>query len=317
MLGPGSITEAGMFGSVDEHGDIVGRPLAREMCGGFLAFEEISSLWISNRKDHSTDMVNQLLTSTDSGRVNKGLKAGWVRYNTRYTVWGGTQPARLELESGLDRRFIIIQIEMNKQKELQYKQAQAAQARMDNATRVSLASMAMRIKAWFRDRVKEVQAKRISGVIFDDEMDKWIERPDVRNFEADLFRRLAIGYTMMQPEWRGGVLIVTFTDELRELLESSLTMRRSVMDADVRLIKDTFWGQDLPKSRLLKEISRMITQGDYQAAGRWVKENLHPHGWYAEFVPEKTGRGRRGTICRIGAFKPERNELNWGGDDHE
>ena len=44
MLGPNSITEAGMFGSVNEDGEIVGRPLAREMCGGFLAFEEMSSL---------------------------------------------------------------------------------------------------------------------------------------------------------------------------------------------------------------------------------------------------------------------------------
>ena len=123
MMGPNSITEAGMFGSVNEDGEVVGRPLARELCGGFLAFEEMSSLWISNKKDHSTDMVNGLLTSTDSGRVNKAMRNGWVRYNTRYTVWGGTQPARLELESGLDRRFFIIQIAMNKDKELSYKRA--------------------------------------------------------------------------------------------------------------------------------------------------------------------------------------------------
>ena len=32
-----------------------------------------------------------------------------------------------------------------------------------------------------------------------------------------------------------------------------------LMDADLELIKTTFWKQDLPKSQLLKEISRMIT----------------------------------------------------------
>ena len=36
MMGPNSITEAGMFGSVNEDGDIMGRPIARELCGGFL-----------------------------------------------------------------------------------------------------------------------------------------------------------------------------------------------------------------------------------------------------------------------------------------
>ena len=36
-IGPNSITEAGMFGSVDEEGEVTGRPLAREMRGGSLA----------------------------------------------------------------------------------------------------------------------------------------------------------------------------------------------------------------------------------------------------------------------------------------
>ena len=44
MMGANSITEAGMFGSVDEFGDLTGRPIAREMCGGFLGFEEFSNI---------------------------------------------------------------------------------------------------------------------------------------------------------------------------------------------------------------------------------------------------------------------------------
>lgn len=317
MMGPNSITEAGMFGSVNEDGEVIGRPLARELCGGFLAFEEMSSLWISNKKDHSTDMVNGLLTSTDSGRVNKAMRNGWVRYATRYTVWGGTQPARLELESGLDRRFFIIQIAMSKEKELAYKRAQAAQARMTNEERARLADEALAIKAWFIQRMDDVMQRPISGVIFPDELNDWIEKPEVRNFEADLFRRLAIGYAMMCDEWEGGVLFVEWTDDLHFILESSLSMRRNVMDANVRLIKEAYWGQDLSKSTLLKEIARMVTQGDYQSAKRWVKENLDPQSWYAEFVPKKTGKGRRGTICRIGAFTPaeEREPLPWGDDE--
>ena len=317
MLGPNSITEAGMFGSVNEDGEVVGRPLARELCGGILAFEEMSSLWISNRNDHSTDMVNGLLTSTDSGRVQKVMRNGWVRYNTRYTVWGGTQPARLELESGLDRRFFIIQIGMSKEKELAYKKAQSAQARMKSDERADLARRAMLIKDWLIQRQQDVMSKPLTGVIFDDEIDQWIQQPAVRNFESDLFRRLAIGFSMMQSQWLGGVLHVKWSDKLEQLLNDSLRMRRNVMDANLRLIKDTYWGQDLSKSNLLKEVSRMITQGDYQAAKSWVDENLDPQEWYMEYRPEKTGRGRKGVICRIGAFKvgEERQPLAWGGND--
>ena len=50
MMGPNSVTEAGMFGSVDEEGEIMGRPLAREMCGGFLGFEEFSSMSDASKK---------------------------------------------------------------------------------------------------------------------------------------------------------------------------------------------------------------------------------------------------------------------------
>ena len=119
-VGPNSITEAGMFGSVNDEGEVMGRPLAREMCGGFLGFEEFSSLVDAAKKDHSADITNQMLTSTDNGRVKKAMRAGWVEYLTRYTLWAGTQPGRFEMESGMDRRFFILDIEMNTNKEAEY-----------------------------------------------------------------------------------------------------------------------------------------------------------------------------------------------------
>lgn len=190
---------------------------------------------------------------------------------------------------------------------------------MKSDERASLAGRAIAIKDWLLKRQQDVMKQPITGVIFDDELDEWIQQPAVRNFESDLFRRLAIGFAMMQPIWQGGVLHVAWSDKLEKLLDDSLRMRRNVMDANLRLIKDTYWGQDLSKSNLLKEVSRMITQGDYQAAKRWVDENLDPQDWYMEYKPEKTGRGRKGIICRIGAFKvgEERQPLAWGGIDDD
>lgn len=319
MLGPNSITEAGMFGSVDEDGNITGRPLARELCGGFLGFEEFSSISDAQKKDHSVDMKNQLLTSTDNGRVMKAMKSGWVQYNTRYTLWAGTQPARFELESGLDRRFFIIDIEMSPSKELEYKRAQRRQAQMTNDDRRRLADQNMIIRKWFLERQLEAMMNPPTGVLFDDQLEEWLERPEVRSFESDLFRRLAIGYTMMQPDYEGGkVLDVELTQGLSMMLESSLGMRRNVMDADLQLIKDTFWQQDINKSQLLKEVERMITN-DYQAAKRWMEENLMGQSWYFEYIPRKEGRGRKGIVCRIGnAPTPEVSEtiskkIVWGG----
>ena len=301
MLGPNSVTEAGMFGSVDEEGNIMGRPLARDLCGGFLGFEEFSSMSDASKKDHSMDMKNQLLTSLDNGRVQKALRAGWVSYTTRYTVWAGTQPARFELDSGLDRRFFIIDIEMSPEKELLYKQAQHKQSNMTVEERTSLATLSIEIKQWIRERMMLAVSEPPTGIIFADDIGDWINRPDIRSFEADLFRRLAIGYHMMLPTYRGGQpLMITLDNTLETILNMSLEQRRRVMDADSELIRTTFWMKDLPKSELLKEISRMITMGDYQSAKRWVVENLEGQSWYCEYEPETSRRGRKGMLCRIG-----------------
>ena len=37
-----------------------------------------------------------------------------------------------------------------------------------------------------------------TGIIFDDRVEQWLERPEVRSFESDLFSRLCIGYSMMR-----------------------------------------------------------------------------------------------------------------------
>ena len=318
MMGANSITEAGMFGSVDEEGDIAGRPIAREMCGGILGFEEFSSMSDASKKEHSLDMKNQLLTSLDNGRVQKALRAGWVNYTTRYTCWAGTQPARFELDSGLDRRFFIIDIEMTPEKERHYKLAQHAQANMSNTERAELANLNIKIKDWIRMRMHTAVANPPTGILFDDDIMEWIDRPDVRSFEADLFRRMCIGYAMMQPEYKGGeLLIIRLDDTLRTILNQSLAMRRRVMDADVELIRAAFWMKDVPKSQLLKEISRMITSGDYQTAKRWLIENLEGQGWYEEVEPTVKRRGRKGVICRFGPVSEASAAISWGGKSAE
>ena len=90
-------------------------------------------------------------------------------------------------------------------------------------------------------------------------------------------------------------------------------MRRRVMDADVELIRSAFWMKDVPKSQLLKDISRMITSGDYQTAKRWLIENLEGQGWYHEVEPSVKRRGRKGVICRFGPVSEKSAEIKWGG----
>jgi hypothetical protein len=311
-IGPNSITEAGMFGSVDEHGEIVGRPLAREMCGGFLGFEEMSSLMDAAKKDHSTDIKNQLLTSTDSGRVKKVMRDGWVEYLTRYTIWGGTQPGRMDLESGLDRRFFIIDIDMNPAKERAYKMAQTKQSSMTTTDRLPLVDKIRNIQEWIVKRTMDVISSPPSDIAFGDEFNQWLMQDSVRGHEADLFRRLALGYTIMRKDYVGGKTLMVEIDEyLLNLLNESLIMRRTVMDEDISLVKTAFWDTEMSRSKLFLHISKMITAGDYQAAKRWVEENLIGRSWYSEYK-KKSSAGRRGVMTYIG-YNNKKEKVKWNG----
>jgi hypothetical protein len=232
-------------------------------------------------------------------------------------MWGGTQPSRLEMESGLDRRLFIIDIHMDLEKEAAYKKAQHKQSNMTRDMRAILASEVINIRNWINTRMLEAILDPPSGVMFTEELAIWLSRPDLRSYEADLFRRLAIGYSMLKEKWVGNeVLKIDLDEKLLALLESALVMRRSVMDSDARLIKEAYWMQDITKSTLLKEIARIITKGDYTAAKRWIDDNLVGQSWYCEYTPKSKGRGRKGVMCRIGTLTdPSQVKQKWGEQD--
>ena len=91
--------------------------------------------------------------------------------------------------------------------------------------RTELASLAFEIKQWLKNRMETAVANPPTGIIFDDDIGEWINRPDVRSYEADLFRRLAIGYHMMQPQYRGGQPLMITMDDTLEEIESALIRR--------------------------------------------------------------------------------------------
>jgi hypothetical protein len=49
----------------------------------------------------------------------------------------------------------------------------------------------------------------------------------------------------------------------------------------------------------------MITPGDYQAAKRWVEDNLLIQAWYNEERSSASGRGRRGVKVFIGYMEDD------------
>ena len=205
---------------------------------------------------------------------------------------------------------------MNPQKELAFKRANQKQANMSHEQRLKINALREVIRRFLLERQMEAILNPPVQVRFGQDVQDWLENKDVRSWEADLFRRLMLGYWMMQETYNPmPVFEITINDELRKYLDDALRMRRTVMDADMELIKSTFWNRDMPKSTLVKEVAKMVTNGDYQTAKRWIEESLEGNSWYKEFKTVKEGRGRKGVMCRIGYDTPparKKPELQWG-----
>ena len=192
---------------------------------------------------------------------------------------------------------------------MEYKKAQAKQASMTSAERAELVELNLKIREFFTQRAMEVIMNPPKSLYFDDALNEWIFQPTVRSHEADLFRRLAIGYAVMSENYEGGdILHIEMTDELRKILDRCLEMRRTVMDADTKLIKAAFWNTEISRSNIIKEVARMITNGDYQSAKRWIEDNLLHQSWYNEQASKSGGRGRKGVKVFIG-YSPTKIEL--------
>ena len=104
----GLITEAGFVGRENPGMEDPTLGDAHDYRNGFLLFNEISNLLITNNQSHSGNLVNQVMEALSERRVTKRTGGLNLSYATHVTIWGGTQPRRFDLSQGLGRRFVHV-----------------------------------------------------------------------------------------------------------------------------------------------------------------------------------------------------------------
>lgn len=198
--------------------------------------EEISSILIAGKQEHSLEMENLLLDWLRGGKIRKGLRGtdddkGYV---TKATLWAGTQPGkeRIELSGGMHRRFFFILWIPSTDDELILREAAfdgvnvpCDYTRLKNI-RVRLGNL--------RERVD-----RLEGIYFTKDLQDYLMKFDHNYIE--LLKRLAIGYAVMQEDFDRD-LNVGLDDELKRLIDESVAWRQRVFR---ELSRETGLGTDL------------------------------------------------------------------------
>lgn len=185
----GSMTEAGFVGTIQ---NIDGVPTqlpgaAYDFMDHVLGIDEFSALTNMMQMEHSKNLDNALLTALDSGYLIKRLGPGELRYETHLTLFGGSQPSRFSLTSGLGRRFLFIYFVPTTEQQAQMRQFR----RLGKGVHGDPSSSEI-INGLTEKLATDLEY--IQDIVYADGIYNALDDIDIPHYEEPLYEKIALGY---------------------------------------------------------------------------------------------------------------------------
>jgi len=165
-------------------------------------------------------------------------------------MWTGSQPTRLELASGIGRRFHMLEFIPSRDE----RKVIALHRRQGRGVRTS-SRRVMRIKNALEEVIDK--AKLIERIDFTKEFDDFLGKFELIHYEEELMERMAMGYTVMNGEF-DKVLQIRTTRELEGILEHAIKERKSVkMGSDINQVVYVLqdYGGEMSVSEMIYELA--------------------------------------------------------------
>lgn len=227
-----NMTEAAFIGSDGgsdgEEGPDYDPGLAEKYKEGIIGCEEFDTLIQVMKTDHSGNLDNMLLTALDSGRVNKDLAHANISYDTMVTMFAATQPTRMDLTSGLGRRFLFLKFFPSPEQIEEVKQSRRRGRGMD-ADFETVQKFKNELGEKFENKVLNIEEVR--GL---DQLDTLFDKAGIPHYEESIYERMAMGYSVLKRDSiveEGGTayLQIQPTRELKQLMGKAMDWRRDLM----------------------------------------------------------------------------------------
>ena len=170
--------------------------VASEYATGIVGCEEFAALSNAMQQTYNRQFDTALLTSLDSGFVNKRLAAGSIKYKTSVTLWSGTQPARFDLAGGIGRRLTFMHlIPTDEDIEIMRRARRSGFGKRLNTAKTDAIRSHIDKR---KDEVSVITDVKMTKSIYD-EIDKYKMMP----FEEPIYERIALGYSIMKGNFNG------------------------------------------------------------------------------------------------------------------
>jgi len=219
------LTTAGLVGSavaVGKKGQGMNIPGDAEIFKtGVFGFDELSGI-LSTREDYNVNMVNTVLQLLDEGQISKRTLYGDFSFRTYATVWGGTQPLRLNLSHGLARRFLILRFSPTPEDEKKLMDVQQDGLGIKHSTD-EIDQIRKQINdIWEGFAVKEC--------VFERHLHEFKRSLGISHIDSEWIDRLAIGWNVVTNYEAGDKeLLVALHHHLEEMITNALNWRYSAI----------------------------------------------------------------------------------------
>ncbi len=240
----GYLNLASLIGTVigrDEEGNQITQPgLAETYSESIIWAEEFTGIREVMRTDYSAGMGDAFLKLCDNGKVERDMRYGSIRYQSYSTLLLGTQTMRIDLPSGLARRFWFIDLSPSVADIVAYRKAwhDGRKAFPDYKILKQLRAGYARLAAGV------AQLRRVT---FTKEYIKFLKSLKVPHIVLDLLERFAIGYNLMTNyTFSSDTLVVDISPELKDLINRGLDMRYRILglaeqSAVIKLLAGQGW----------------------------------------------------------------------------
>ena len=218
-----SMTEPAFVGSVQSNNGAIRRieGIAEQYKTGMCLIDEFSGITNAMKSQMNSQLDSQLLAVLDHGRVRKDLASGTISYDTNMTLWGGVQPARFDMTSGLGRRFSFLVFLPTPADNAKLRVAQH-EARNKKPSHMQMKALWDEIKAFKNDIGK------IQSIEFDDSVLEFYEKQNLYSYETSYFDRMLVGFELANHGASSHMSISVGDKELMGLLEQQRKWRRQV-----------------------------------------------------------------------------------------
>jgi hypothetical protein len=281
----GAMTEAGYVGTIK---GVEGEPVviygaAYEHQESILGIDEFAQLTNSMKMEHSINLDTAMLTSLDTGYLNKRLAMGKIRYVTQLTLWTGSQPSRFDLSSGLGRRLMFLFFIPTTEEEAKIRAARRAGKNVR-----APADLLNNIRHDVTDIMTKL--KHVTKIKYSREFYMVLDKLGIPHYEEDLYERLALGYTIATHNF-GTEIEVKMDERLKFLINTSNEWRNEIKRGSefsqaVSVIKEM---TNCPLSDVKKRLSNM--------GWTWQKStdiiNIMARQGIVSIVKDKSGSGGR------------------------